>query len=215
VTSRLQSLSLTESSFQDVLKFLVLPSLREISIKNSRYGRGWHQTEFMAFLSRSKCQLRKLVLSQAGMSSGDLVSCLEAIPSLEELEIGSTTDTSYRNSPFFGVRETGSTTDAPYSHSIDFILEALTYRAQASSSAKLTLSPSLHTIRLWGDLAFDETIFLNVVESRLLETLPEGLARLRSIIVDINIGGTGWNLMPQTSARIEELREQGLDIRLS
>jgi hypothetical protein len=206
VVSHVKSLSITEFlddafkfGFQLLLTSLTLPSLREIFIENSK-GYHWPQAGFMGLLSRSSCQLRKLVLSRARISNRDLVSCLEATPTLEELEIGD--------------MATPSDADHTYAHPInDTVLQALSHRAGWSSQR--TLLPSLHSLRIWGDSKFCHSIFLKMIESRWLGTLPTGLTRLQRVDVDLTIYDMLWDFMPQTWDRVEELRNQGLDIRLS
>jgi hypothetical protein len=204
VVSHMQSLCITEADcygLERLFVTLTLPSVLEISIENVRGSGYYWLTEFMALLSRSLCPLRRLVLSQTqdGISGGDLISCLELTPSLEELEIRSMAPS--------------SEADPTHAHPIDVVLQALTHRA--GSSAQQTLLPSLHTLRFWGDSEFDESIFLSMVESRWLGSLPTGLTRLRCVAVDLEIYDTARDLMPQTWDRVKEWRNQGLNIKLS
>jgi hypothetical protein len=195
VVSHLHSLSIWKSygeqlDLGQLFGFLTLPSIRELSL-HLRHPYDWPQTQFLSFISRSSCRLVKLVLRQVSMSNEDLTCILAAMPSLCELEIG------VEDKHDIDGTDTMSPVD-------DAMLQKLTYQ-----SGELPLAPSLHTIHFWGDHDFEDRILLNMVKSRFGGTLPEGLKRLRTVLVNLT-----RDFAEQTIARVGEWKEQGLDMSL-
>jgi hypothetical protein len=87
----------------------------------------------------------------------------------------------------------------------DTTLQKLTYHP--GQPGQLPLAPSLHSVRFWGILNFEDHSLLSMVESRYSGTLPKGLERLRSVHIVLR-----REFALQTIARVEEWEEQGLDI---
>jgi hypothetical protein len=195
VVSHLHSLSIWKSygeqlDLGQLFGFLTLSSIRELSL-HLRHPYDWPQTQFLSFISRSSCRLVKLVLRQVSMSNEDLTCILAAMPSLCELEIG------VEDKHDIDGTDTMSPVD-------DAMLQKLTYQ-----SGQLPLAPSLHTIHFWGDHDLEDHILLSMVKSRFGGTLPEGLERLRTVLVNLT-----RDFAEQTIARVGEWKEQGLDMSL-
>jgi hypothetical protein len=192
VVSRLQTLSITSIRYiwHDPAKFfrlVTLPALREISVVFAQ-GIHWPHTDFMSLVTRSSCRLEMLKLWQVSMSSEDLIDCLEAIPSLRELDIGCAGDKSAMVN--------------------DAVLHKLTH--YPTSAKRFPLVPSLHSVRFQGDYPFENDVLFDMVESRWCGELPKGLERLRSVRANLS-----QNFSPQAIACIEAWEEQGLDIVLT
>ena len=92
----LRSLSLSIPESSDILSALILPSLERVNLsltttKRPPYGpEPWHvRSGFIALLSQSRCTLLKLGLQDniGILADGDFFPCLEAIPSLVEVNL--------------------------------------------------------------------------------------------------------------------------------
>jgi hypothetical protein len=169
---------------------LWLPAVREITI--GLWGNvPWPHTEFLSLVSHSSRQLEKLVLQTTpNMSSEQLICCLEAIPSLQDLRFGE-----------------GKNWSSP-SHLVnDAVLRKLTH--QPGLEGQLPLVPSLHTFRYVGNNTFEDQSLLDMIESRWGRELPKGLGRLRAVFVSLS-----RDFASETLARAKAWNEQGLDIVL-
>jgi hypothetical protein len=191
VVSHLHTLSIDYAvdSPGNLFLSLRLPAVREISI--GLCGTiSWPHTEFLSLASHSSRQLEKLVFQGiANMSSEHVISCLEAIPSLQELRFG----------------ESGYWARSPVVN--DAVLRKLTY--QPGSEGHLPLVPSLHTFRYQGSNIFEDQSLLDMIESRWDRELPKGLRRLRSVFIKLP-----RDFAPEMMAHAKTWKEEGLDIVL-
>jgi hypothetical protein len=192
VVSHLHTLSIDIAvrGLGEFFSSLWLPAVREIYI--GRCGNvPWPHTEFLSLVSHSSRQLEKLVLQTTrNMSSEQLICCLEAIPSLQDLRFGE-----------------GERWSSPsHWHVVnDAVLWKLTH--QPGLEGQLPLVPSLHTFRYVGNNTFEDQSLLDMIESRWGRELPEGLGRLHSVFIELP-----RDLAPEMMARAKAWKEEGLDI---
>jgi hypothetical protein len=201
VVSRLHTLTISASPDDDVMALgdffglLTLPAIRTISLRLLFLVK-WPQTEFMSLISRSSCHLEKLSLNQVAISRGDLLSCLEALPLLRELEIDEC-DPDWIVPGF------------PTMHRLPLPADDIVLYRLTNYTKSLPLVPLLHTVFFRGNCNFTDRSVLRMVKSRWCGNLPKGLERIRSVHIFLPRA-----FEPPTLARGEEWREQGLDITL-
>jgi hypothetical protein len=82
----LHLVQITRGSGLFILQYITLPFLRDITFDIYDMAE-WPQEDFMEFLLRSACPLERLALLRVLLTLQDLTKCLQALPSLLELEI--------------------------------------------------------------------------------------------------------------------------------
>ena len=139
-----------------IFSYVSLPALRDLSII-SLVGIDWHQSHFINFLLRSGCRVERFALSGTNIASEEFLSLLEEMPSLIELQI-LWVDASVSQ-------------HLPQTILHDHLLQRLTYDETSSNSRSLLL-PKLKSIKLCGPLPFDDHLLVEMVRSRLRQSLP-------------------------------------------
>jgi hypothetical protein len=194
VISYISSLHLTQTKPGDcggIFSSLTLPALRNLSIRF--VGAPWAHADFMALRTRSHFQLERLSLVSVEILYNDLVSLLQALPSLIEIEIDS-------------VHATNLVDHMPIVD--DNLLELLTYNMISTNSSHLNMLPRVQTIKLWGPHPFSDNTLVNMIQSRWQQP-PPNLARLQYVGLKYH---RPWDV--QEISRLEKFREEELELFL-
>lgn len=153
----------------------------------------WPQTAFTAFIARSSCPLETLVLNNATITTDQLLSVLEMVPTLTTMKIA----------------------DEPKNPIItDSFLQSLTCHSPPSATDNPHyLLPRLTQVALSPSQAFDDGVLLKMIESRWhpdqLHTVgSEGVAWLDHVAIT----GSFETLGKQCLVRLTQLRAEGLTI---
>ncbi|KAJ6630155.1 hypothetical protein B0H10DRAFT_1112904 [Mycena sp. CBHHK59/15] len=97
IRSNIQSLALEsfwlEDCSLDPLDCLTCPALRALSINSFHTFSPMHFESLLRFLSRSSPPLRECIINSLPLGEAPMVQCLDAMPTLVRLEIGSLTQT--------------------------------------------------------------------------------------------------------------------------
>jgi hypothetical protein len=183
----------------DLFNGLVTSALSALCIQYEYAGlTGWPQLPFVSFLSRSACALRKLHLTDIPITDVQLIECLCILPSLVELIID-----------YDGI-------DSMLHPVTDMLFQRLIYRPPNLRSLPL-LSPQLQAITFEGHFMVDGQTFGDMVASRwrihgdmgVDDSIFE-IARLKSVTWRYN-----RNLDGETRARLEQYKEEGLELYIS
>ena len=181
-------------NFGNVFNGLMTPALSELRIE-SQYQNPvqWAQPQFVSFLSRSACALRKLDLDGIPISDFQLIEILRMLPSLVELVIND---------------------DQVTPRSVtNILLQQLTHRPPNVRSLPL-LSPQLQSINFQGRFEVDSQIFGDMVTSRWrihesmgADDLTFEITRLKTMM---------WKLCgsldEETRARLKKYSDEGLEL---
>ncbi|KAJ7455283.1 hypothetical protein B0H11DRAFT_250597 [Mycena galericulata] len=148
----LRSLDLTADLFGRLFAQLELPRLTEISVRRfdivPHHVPVWPHKEFMSLLTRSKCSLELLSLSDMDIAPADMVDCLRhTSPSLEKLILMN---------------------DRRMRHTIinDEVLRLLTWTAPEAGSAQMSVCPRLSFVKFWDCQSSTDAMLAEMVESR-------------------------------------------------
>lgn len=195
-----------ENAMSNFFDSLTLPCLKQLSItlfasERWRYSTYedtvdpgiWPQTAFTAFIARSSCPLETLVLNNATITTDQLLSVLEMVPTLTTMKIA----------------------DEPKNPIItDSFLQSLTCHSPPSATDNPHyLLPRLTQVALSPSQAFDDGVLLKMIESRWhpdqLHTVgSEGVAWLDHVAIT----GSFETLGKQCLVRLTQLRAEGLTI---
>ena len=188
--SHLHKLSIHSSTdCGPLFEALSLPALDDFEYRNSD-DHGWPQAQFVSLLRRSRCALRRLVLSfpAAALDEDEVMECLEVTsPSLVELTLG---------------RECARNVSAS-------ILARMTH--PAPEGAKL-LAPRLEALALDLYRDFDDRAFAGMIASRRRirpQTGKDRVAWLQTVVLE-PVTHRGFDAM--TLEHLRKCREGGLDI---
>ena len=176
----------------EIFSSLTLPALRNLSIKFIG-GTPWAHAEFMALHNRSFFLLERLALISVTFLYDDLISLLQALPSLIEIEIDS-------------VHAIYSVDRIPIVD--NNLLEFLTYNTISTNSAQLVILPRLQVIKLWGRLHCNDNTLVNMIQSR-WQRPPPNLARLQYVGLNCR---RPWDA--QEMSRLEKFQEERLNLLL-
>ncbi|KIK53322.1 hypothetical protein GYMLUDRAFT_88395 [Collybiopsis luxurians FD-317 M1] len=163
----------TDRLLELALSSLTLSELKELCIRRelsyNGYDAGWPKDLFTSFLSRSSCQLTKLVISSIGLSDTDLIAALQLLPSLVILQLDDN-DASPKISPITS----------------NFICALEPLGALERSISNSTLIPKLRYLSLnFSGNEFDDLGFISMISSRWLldsmDTEITGVERIRSV----------------------------------
>ncbi|KAJ7491767.1 hypothetical protein B0H11DRAFT_990702 [Mycena galericulata] len=141
--------------FLAIFTALTLPQLRELAFYHAHLGQPlpWLHTEFLALSARSSFHnhLATLQLHHVLLTEAELLECLSALPSLQRLEIAD--------------HECVGPDDVEHHLITNTLLSQLTRTADSSC-----LVPRLRSLGCTSLLRFDDTVYLNLLLSR----IPEG-----------------------------------------
>jgi len=166
INSNMTSLRLTQTTYSSgvfIFAYLTLPSLRDLEI-DLLDETNWPRDDFMSFLERSTCPLERLALLTVTLIFNDLIACLQALPSLMELEI----DRVY-------TLEREGRERLPN----DELLGRLDPRKASEQSGWHPLLRRLQVIKLSGLLNCRDDILADMIESRRCD--PTVVSRLKSV----------------------------------
>jgi hypothetical protein len=186
VTSNLTLLSLQEMEHGfhwDILENLTLPALTAVWINVLE---GFEIPCFMAMICRSRSCLTGLYLQRLSLPDDHgLVEFLQELPALVELEIGFVKDhRSY----------------CPR----DSLLHALT-----AGKKTPPLLPRLEIFKLWGPLPFNDSVFVEMIESRFrLDGYPSTFPEISQVRYVALFYHRIWNV--EVISRLERYRKNGL-----
>ncbi|KAJ7227358.1 hypothetical protein GGX14DRAFT_386049 [Mycena pura] len=148
----LRSLDLTADLFGRLFNELELPCLTHLSLK--RFDNiphptpVWPHQEFMSLLTRSKCSLESISLSDMDITPNEMIDCLRhTSPSLEKLIL---------------------TNDRRMRHTIinDDVLRLLTWVAPESGGSQLSICPRLSMVKFWDSHSSSDGVLADMMESR-------------------------------------------------
>ncbi|KAJ7031376.1 hypothetical protein C8F04DRAFT_1110980 [Mycena alexandri] len=140
----LRSLDLTADLFGRVFNQLELPCLTHISIKRFDTTPVWPHHDFMSLLTRSKCTLESLSLTDTDMTPDQMIQFLQhASPTLEKLIL---------------------TSDRRLRHTIvnDDVLQLLTWAPGTASP----VCPRLSMVKFWDCHVSTDGVLADMIESR-------------------------------------------------
>jgi hypothetical protein len=185
VVSHLRSLLLT--GYTDgvfaLFQGLLLPDVSTITFDLEQNT--WLPHEFLPFIRRSSCSLKRLTLLAVELTSDELIDCLFELPSLSELEIDS-------------VWYWGPELD-------DCFGEAVLSQLTIIDGKPACILPNLQVLQLWGPMQFDDHRFADMVQSRWCEP-PRHIARLESIRLRYH---REWD--KEAIGRLGQLQDEGLE----
>lgn len=159
----------TDSSIEDQLSSLILPSLTELVI----YPDGdfhdknliWSRKAFSEFISRSSCNLTTLSIGSVVMTDRDLIDALQLLTSLTNLGVDDKLQLTEGESPI-----------------TSYFLSSLHLHPHNSPSSAPPLVPRLGSLSIvkFNGTFFDDAAFVEMVSSR---WFPAGINSLRSVVL--------------------------------
>jgi len=168
---------------------LTLPALREVSITLGNTTQ-FSFTSFMDLLFRSGCRLDRLAIHSGIITNHNLITLLQQLPSLKELQIHQP-DTLYIGPLFF-----------------DQLVRRLTCGKLSAVSVEPVLVPNLRALSLCGRrLRLDGDTVADMIQSRWHWRSPD-VARLMTVALQ----GHSWD--PKTAIRLQNFRQEGLQVIL-
>jgi len=194
---RLCSLHIKVHHAQDLasaLQCITSPVLRNFTVESlARETGSWPQQQFMTFLSRSSCSVKKFRLIGISPTEDDLISCLEELPALTHLEVH----------PSW---EAGTFSNR--------LLNRLTCTGPNDQTC---LSPKLELINLMDGDGFSDQMFVDMIESRWRFGQASGrtarhdagtrVARIACVRLY-----NRYQPLPLALMRLEVFRREGLDV---
>ncbi|KAF7336785.1 hypothetical protein MVEN_02113900 [Mycena venus] len=152
LSHNLRSLDLTADLFGPLFNQLELPCLTHISLRRfdivPHPAPVWPHQEFMSLLTRSKCSLEQISLSDMDISPDQMIDCIRhTSPSLEKLIL---------------------TNDRRMRHVIvnDDVLRLLTWTTPDAGGSHLNVCPRLSMVKFWNCHSSSDGVITDMVESR-------------------------------------------------